>query len=498
MGRSAFNKFFSRRGLFAFVAGLTMMTGLDAQWREMHFDDSDMALDLNDALTFQKYPTYDQYVEMMQSYAEQYPAICRLDTFGTSVEGRLLLALKISDHVNVDEAEARFLYTSSMHGDELLGIVLMLRLADHLLTGYGTDAEVTGLVDSLSIWINPVANPDGSYAADNNLSLENSSRFTVRDFDLNRNFPDPSIPEPDDTTGRALENQYMMQFLRDHSFTMSANIHSGTEVVNYPWDFTYSLHVDDAWYRFISREYADEAMAVDPDYMFGWPDQGITNGAEWYVVNGGRQDYVNFYLEGREVTLELSEEFRLGSDSLEEHWNINRRSLLNYMAQCQYGIRGRISDLENGNPVEAQIYIPGHDSTYSVVHSSAEHGDFYRLIKEGVYDVVISAPGYLNDTTFGVTVTDYEATYLDIRLALDPGTGLSTDPEVRLSVPDSGSIPILQTDSFSLTHILLQLGHWISGFSRLRVDSTCIKSRTIPVHPLQCKRKHCLVDFISF
>jgi len=420
MRRSALIQDLLQRRLLTLVAGLMMMTLLNAQLREIQFDDSDMALDLTDAFTFQKYPTYSQYVEMMQYYASQYPEICRLDTFGTSVEGRMLLALKISDYVKEDEPEANFLYSSSMHGDEIVGIVLMLRLIDHLLKGYGNDNEVTGLVDSLAIWINPMANPDGSYSADNNLSLENSTRLTVRDFDLNRNFPDPGVPEADDTTGRALENQYMMQFLRDHGFTLSANIHSGTEVVNYPWDFTYALHADDDWYRFISREYADEAMAVNPDYMFGWPDDGITNGAEWYIVHGSRQDYVNYYLEGREVTLELSADFRLASIYLEEHWNINRRSLLNYMAQCMYGIRGWITDMENGDPVEAQIQIPGHDGDHSVVHSSADHGDFYRLIKEGVYDLVISAPGYLNDTIMAVSVTDYAATYLNIQLTRDP------------------------------------------------------------------------------
>ena len=428
-------KFLCQRRLLAFVSGMMMMTMLNAQWREMQFDESDMALDLAEAFTFQKYPTYGQYLEMMQYYAIQYPEICRLDTFGTSVEGRMLLALKISDHVKEDEPEASFLYSSSMHGDELVGIVLMLRLADHLLKGYGTDNEVTGLVDSLAIWINPVANPDGSYSADNNISLENSNRLTVRDFDLNRNFPDPGVPEPDDTTGRALENQYMMQFLRDHGFTLSANIHSGTEVVNYPWDFTHEPHADDDWYRFISREYADEAMAVNPDYMFGWPDDGITNGAEWFIVHGSRQDYVNYYLEGREVTLELSAEFRLASIYLEEHWNINRRSLLNYMAQCMYGIRGQVTDLENGDPVEAQIQIPGHDSPISVVHSGTDHGDFYRLIKEGVYDLVVSAQGYLNDTIMSVSVTDYSVTYLNIQLTRDPKTGLSHPaeaPEFRL------------------------------------------------------------------
>ncbi len=456
------------------IAGLMTMAFLDAQWLEMQFDDSDMALDLTEAFSFQKYPTYEQYTEMMQQFARDYPEICLLDTFGYSVEGRLLLALKISDQVEQEEAEAGFFYTSSMHGDELVGFVLLLRLADYLLSRYESDGEVTELVGNLAIWINPLANPDGSYSADNGVSLKNAVRKTKKGIDLNRNFPDPGKAEPDDTTGRATENRYMMEFLRKHKFTMSANIHSGAEVVNYPWDHTAALHADDEWYRFISREYADETMAVDPEYMFGWPDVGITNGYQWYYIDGGRQDYINYYLEGREVTLELSNEMKLPSDLLDTYWNINRRSLLNYMAQSMYGIRGMVTDLQTGDPLKARITIPGHDSSYSVVHSSAGHGDFYRLIKEGVYDLVVSSSGYYNDTVMAVPVTDYQATPLQIQLERDPHASLAIRraPQFRIypnpthgeliieahqQLPRSTEISIYGTDGIQYLHLSTHL-----------------------------------------
>ena len=392
-------------------------TPLDAQWiKSIRFDDSDMAQDLAEALTFQKYPTYYQYLEMMEGFAAAYPEICRLDTIGLTTQDRLLLALKISDHVDEDEPEAAFLYTSSMHGNEVLGYVLLLRQADTLLKGYGHDAEVTKLVDNLQIWINPLANPDGSFSRNNNMSLELAARQNANNVDLNRNFPEATRGEADDTTGRELETRNMMVFHQEKEFTLSANIHGGTEVVNYPWDGKSALHVDDDWYRFVSHEYADEAMAVDPDYMFGWPDGGITNGWAWYEALGTRQDYVNYYLGGREVTLELSDEYLLPSTELEQYWNINQRSLLNYMSQCLYGIRGKVTDQETGDPIRARIFVENHDSAYSAVHSSATHGDYYRLIKEGIYDLVYSAPGYLNDTIIGVTVTDYQATLLNIQL----------------------------------------------------------------------------------
>ncbi len=422
-----------------------------------------MALDLTEAESFQKYPTYDQYLQMMQGFASDYPAICRLDTFGTSEEGRLLLALKISNNVEADEAEASFLYTSTMHGDEVVGYVLLLRLADSLLTGYGNDPEVTTLVNNLSIWINPLANPDGSFSNDNNLSLTNAFRDNVNEIDLNRDFPIPFGIEADDTTGRARETRDMMEFMSLHRFSLSANIHSGTEVVNYPWDYDSTLHADDNWYRFISREYADEAMAVDPDYMWGWPDDGITNGYAWYEARGTRQDYVNYYLGGREVTLELSMEYLLPSDQLEHFWNINQRSLFNYMAQCMYGIRGTVTDLESGDPLQARIEVINHDSAYSVVQSSKSHGDFYRLIKEGIYDLVITAKGYFDDTITGVTVTDYQATTLQVQLESWPVSVPETEtPEFRIYPNPSSGILFVEASNLPPGELIVSI-HSLDG-----------------------------------
>ena len=90
--------------ILSFLAIVLLCASAQGQWiRDVAFDDSDMALDLNEAKSFQFYPTYGQYLQMMQDFASGYPEICRIDTFGTSEEGRLLLALKISDHAELDE-----------------------------------------------------------------------------------------------------------------------------------------------------------------------------------------------------------------------------------------------------------------------------------------------------------------------------------------------------------------------------------------------------------
>ena len=78
-----------------------------------------------------------------------------------------------------------------------------------------------------------------------------------------------------------------MTLAETQHFVMSANTHSGSEVVNYPWDTWTKLHADDNWWQMVSHEYADLAQLNSPSgYMSGF-DDGITNGAEWYIINVG-------------------------------------------------------------------------------------------------------------------------------------------------------------------------------------------------------------------
>ncbi len=147
-----------------------------------------------EAMEWDKYPTYTQYDSIMQSFNTLYPTLCDLDTIGTSVNGKLVLVLKISDNPDSNEDEPEVFYSSTMHGDETGGFILMLRLADYLLKNYNTDARLRTLVNNLEIWINPLANPDGTYRSGDVVSSTTSTRYNANGVDLNRNFPDPLVP----------------------------------------------------------------------------------------------------------------------------------------------------------------------------------------------------------------------------------------------------------------------------------------------------------------
>lgn len=371
--------------------------------------------DQRNRTTWNFYPTYQQYIDYMTGFAAAYPEICKVDTVGISILGRLILAVKISDHVQQEEAEPQFLYTSSMHGDETTGYVLMLHLIDHLLLNYGTDTNITNLVNTTEIFINPLANPDGTYHGGNS-SVNGAVRFNAANIDLNRNFPDPKDgPHPDGNAWQ-VETLAWMAYAEENHFSLSANFHGGAEVFNYPWDTWVKLAADDEWWQFVGREWADTVHQYGPSGYFTFMNNGITNGNAWYEITGGRQDYMNYWHQCREVTVEISNTKLLPAAQFPAFWNYNYRSFLNFIRQSSYGFSGIVTDTVTDEPIVAKVFIQYHDKDNSEVYSRMPTGFYTRPIYEGAYDVTFSSSGYFTKTIKNVSVTKRSTTNLDVQL----------------------------------------------------------------------------------
>jgi len=375
----------------------------------------EMSSDPRQVLAWDYYPTYTAYEQIMQQFATDHPDICSLETIGVLPSGRKLLAARISDNVGVDEDEPEFLYTSTMHGDETTGYVLMLHLIDYLLTNYNIDPRVTDMVNNIDIWINPNANPDGTYAGGNN-TVNGAQRYNANYVDLNRNYHDPEDGLHPDGEEYQPETLAFMALAENRSFVMSANFHGGAEVVNYPWDTWPRLAADNNWWMYVSHEYADTCQQYSPSNYFTGFDDGITNGYAWYTTSGCRQDYMNYFQQCRESTIEISDTKLVPANQLINHWNYNYRSLLNYMQQSTYGVRGIVSDSITGEPIKAQVFISGFDMDSSMVFTSLPVGNYHRLLKAGTYNITYFAEGYTPRTLHNIVVTDKTSVRRDVKL----------------------------------------------------------------------------------
>ncbi len=400
--------------------------------------------DLTESWDF--YPTYEAYVALMYQFEEDYPELVEIINIGETVLGRDLLFARISPQLNEARPVPQFMYTSTMHGDETAGFILSLRLIHHLITNYGEDDDITQLMNSVDIFICPNENLDGTYRYDNSTVI-GATRGNINGVDLNRNYPNPvNDPWQDEQP----ETTAMINFTDTINFIMSANMHGGIELVNFPfdsWKSWQNTHADHDWWEFVMYEYVDTVHVYSPTgYMTGMGD-GVTHGGDWYVVYGSRQDYFNYYKSCREFTLELSNQKLLNPDLLPDHWEYNYRSFLNYIRQSTYGVHGLVYDNQTGQPLHAEIYIPGYDSDNSEIFASMPPGSYNRPLLEDIYNIQYSADGYAPVTIDGVEVVNYETTRINVALGEGVGNQLA---EFTIEAEGEGSVfPFAGTQFFN-------------------------------------------------
>ena len=387
-----------------------------------------VATTLTELMTnWNQYPSYDVYEEIMQHFQTNFPNLCKIDTIleATPCTQRphKLLAAHISTTLNQPADKPAFLYTSTMHGDEVVGYYMMIRLIDFILNN-PTDPQVQAVLQNVDLYICPLENPDGTYHSSNTQISENASqRANWNNVDMNRNYP--FLPGVTGSANVQPETQAYINWVSDKHFVMSANFHGGAELTNFPWDAWKSstrTHADDAWFRYICQNYVNTCQSYDNSYMVGetayQPGCGsVTEGGDWYEIPGSRQDYMNYYQHCREVTMEVHFSKVVTSNSeLPTYWTNSKEALLNYIMECTYGFRGLVTDAVTGEPIDgAKIFIRDHDTFNSEVYSHLPLGTYYRPIKAGTYTVEVSADCY-ETQTFTVTTTDGAFIRHDVQL----------------------------------------------------------------------------------
>jgi carboxypeptidase D len=188
-------------------------------------------------------------------------------------------------------------------------------------------------------------NPDGYELA---ATRRNLSRILGRKnsfgIDLNRNFPDQFFFGV--TAPLQPETRAVAKWIHSIPFVLSANFHGGSLVANYPFDdspsgqSSYSATPDDDIFRQLARAYSEAHPTMhlaNPPWTCKEPRErfidGITNGAAWYSVSGGMQDYNYVHTNAFEITLEIGcEKFPNASD-LPSIWKDNKDSLISYLEQ---------------------------------------------------------------------------------------------------------------------------------------------------------------------
>jgi carboxypeptidase T len=211
---------------------------------------------------------YHDYAELTAEVADvaaAYPSLVRRFSVGRSYQGRELWAAKVSDNVAADEAEPEALFTCGQHAREHLSVEMCLYLLDELTSDYGSDSQVTSMVNSREVYLVFNLNPDGSeydiatgaYRSWRKNRQPNSGSSAVG-TDLNRNWAyrwgccGGSSGSPSSSTYRgpsafsAPETRAVRDFVASRvvggtqQLRTAIDFHTYSELVLWPYGYTYS------------------------------------------------------------------------------------------------------------------------------------------------------------------------------------------------------------------------------------------------------------------
>ena len=284
----------------------------------------------------------------------------------------------------------------NMHGNEPVGREVLLALAKYLLENYEDNERVRDIVDNIDIHILPSLNPDGfeeSVVGVCSGYHVGSGRHNTNNVDLNRAFPtwdniDQTVDEL--KQGREPEVVAMIDWIFSQPFVLSANFHDGAVVANYPYDDSHSVSgvksptPDDQTFIALSSVYANNHRTMSQGSGLCQNDNfpgGITNGAEWYVVEGGMQDFNYLFSNCMEITIELSCCKYPKPEKLQGHWEDNKEALLSYLEAVQSGVRGFVTTPDNDPVPNATIEIEGIEKNITTSY----FGEYWRLLAAGTY-----------------------------------------------------------------------------------------------------------------
>ena len=375
-----------------------------------------------------RYHNYDSLTKLLHDYAAAYPHITHLFSVGKSVQNRELWVMRITDNANVQEpGEPMFKYVANMHGDEVIGREIVIYLIQYFCDNYGHDDRVSSLVNSTDIYIMPSMNPDGFESSTEGTcdgDIGGRGRHNAHNVDLNRDFPD-QFDITQRKRPRQPETEALIRWITSNPFVLSGNLHGGSVVASYPFDDSaihlesgyYSKSPDDAIFKELALVYSRAHATMHlgqscPGYHESFRN-GITNGAHWYDVPGGMQDYNYLHSNCFEVTFELSCCKYPRVDHLNKEWKNNREALISFIEQVHRGVSGFVTD-DNGQPI-ANATISTQDIDHDV--KSASFGDYWRLLVAGNYTITVTADGYKPKTISGVIVNHSTVTKLNFTLS---------------------------------------------------------------------------------
>lgn len=345
--------------------------------------------------------SYQEIIDLADSLVQEFPAICEKHVFGTSMGGRQLAALKISDNVSTDESEAEVFFDGGIHGDEYPAAENVIRFARDICIAYDTDPDITFLIDNREIWLYLMVNPDGRV---------NIIRYNNNGVDLNRDWGFMWDGAGSSTGAFSqVESKALRSCVFGNQFVVHTTYHAGTEYISCPWSYRPDTPADMSHILQLCGVYASSSLYTNIDYGQGYSGM--------YAINGSTKDS-NYGLQGAiSWSMEISYDKMPSNSQITPYYNKNYPAMLAMIEYAGYGLEGLVSDANTGDPVSAIVFVEDYMQTFS----DPTAGDYHKYVLPGTYSIKVMANGYQTQIIDNIVVTENSSTATDFQLIPEDG-----------------------------------------------------------------------------
>ena len=284
------------------------------------------------------YPGVEEGLERLEQAVAGAPRAGSV-ALGASEEGRGMVAAWFGQAPWSGAPAVRVV--AGHHGDEAIGWMVALELAEELSAADGVDPAWSEVLDDTTVWVVPMANPDG---------VEANTRHNAAGIDLNRSYDwawqlgsvSGEVPlEPAETWSLASWGQLVRPAL-------GVSLHSGANNLGWVWNHDLEPAPDAQALRELALDYA---QTLGDDTFW------VTNGAEWYRTYGDQNDWSYGRYGGWDFTLELSEVKAPPVDTVGPVVERHLQALQQLLATPIDVFR--VVDATTGEPVEAWVETSG-------------------------------------------------------------------------------------------------------------------------------------------
>jgi hypothetical protein len=369
-----------------------------------------------------QYPTYQEYVGFLEKWQADYPQLAKLYNLGPSGQGtHEIYAMRISDNVDQNEAEPRFIQTATSRGDEVLNYMFTLHMIDTILTSYETDDRITRLVNSTELWFCPLLNPDATYRSGDH--TVDSAVGSVGDFNLDANWPCPCMEGDNWMFGvydsYAPETAALLSLHNMYRFNLQVDLHGRIECALYPYGAIPVKVCDEDWYKWAATRYVGQVWddCGNNGYMTAHGDGVGHVYYDLYICHGTRSDFCARFAQAKGIRVATSVRGIVAESDLKKHWQWNKEALFQYYELFNTGIQGIVTDASTKKSIfNVKVSAVGHDYDNAEVNTDSV-GFYLRFIEKGIYSLTFSHPDYYPKTIDSIVIDDYSKKYpLDVEL----------------------------------------------------------------------------------